>query len=215
MNHAKISFLSKKDQPPQYILIALPDSIYEKCKVLDYYDKNLGQIHRDLRRAFKARAMKYQIPTQFLRQQTIDGREKDDPSKVAWNFFTGLYFKAGGIPWGPIGLIPGTCYVGIAFYRSLGTRNNSMQTSLVQAFDEHGEGLILRGPEFQWNQQKKGTKSPHMDSTDAEKLIELVLNRYEKEMGQTPQRVVVHKSSKFWPGEEDGFKRALSNRVKK
>jgi hypothetical protein len=48
---------------------------------------------RDLRRAFKALAMKYQIPTQFLRQQTIDGREKDDPSKVAWNFFTAYILK--------------------------------------------------------------------------------------------------------------------------
>jgi len=25
-----------------------------------------------------------------------------------------------------------------------------MQTSLVQAFDEHGEGLVLRGHDFDW-----------------------------------------------------------------
>jgi hypothetical protein len=212
----KIDFLSKKDQPPQYIVIALPDAIYNRCKVSDYYDSKLGNVHRDLRRAFKATAMKYQIPTQFIRQQTVDGRENDDPSKVAWNFFTGLYFKAGGIPWGPIGLSPGTCYIGIAFSRPLGSKNSSMQTSIVQAFDEHGDGLILRGPEFHWNTNRIGSsKSPHLSSQDSSLLINQVLDRYSKEMGQTPQRVVVHKSSRFWPEEEEGFKSAISGRVKK
>jgi hypothetical protein len=160
--------------------------------------------------------MKYQIPTQFIRQQTVDGRENDDPSKVAWNFFTGLYFKAGGIPWGPIGLSPGTCYIGIAFSRPLGSKNSSMQTSIVQAFDEHGDGLILRGPEFHWNTNRIGSsKSPHLSSQDSSLLINQVLDRYSKEMGQTPQRVVVHKSSRFWPEEEEGFKSAISGRVKK
>lgn len=211
----KLDLLSKKDQPPQYIIMALPDNIYGKCKDVDYRDQEKGLVHRDLRRAFKALAMKYQIPTQFLRQQTIDGREKDDPSKVAWNFFTGLYFKAGGIPWGPVGLTPGTCYVGIAFYRPLGSKLNSMQTSLVQAFDEHGDGLILRGPEFQWNSYRMYSRSPHLNDRDASNLINIVLDRYEKEMGQTPQRVVIHKSSTFWPGEKDGFKQALGQRVNK
>lgn len=211
----KLDLLSKKDQPPQYIVIALPDQIYNRCKDVDYYDKEKGKIHRDLRRAFKALAMKYQIPTQFIRQQTIDGREKDDPSKVAWNFFTGLYFKAGGVPWGPTGLTPSTCYIGIAFYQPLGSKFDSMHTSLVQAFDEHGDGLILRGPEFQWNSNRMGSKSPHLNSQDAISLVQIVLDRYEKEMGQAPRRVVIHKSSKFWPGEKDGFKQALSQRVNK
>jgi hypothetical protein len=211
----KLSFLSKKDQPPQYIVITLPDIIIDRCKILEYSDKEKGKVHRDLRRAFKAIAMKYQIPTQMIRQQTVDGREKDDPSKVAWNFYTGLYSKAGGIPWGPTSLTPGTCYVGIAFYQPLGSKFDTIQTSLIQAFDEHGDGLILRGPEFCWNKNRFGNKSPHLSKDDAESIIYLVLNRYEKEMGQTPQRVVVHKSSQFWPEEKEGFKLALSNRNRK
>jgi hypothetical protein len=209
----KLDLLSKKDQPPDYVIIALPDILYNKCRVTNYKDKGLGDVHRDLRRAFKAIAMKYRIPTQFLRQQTIDGREQDDPSKVAWNFFTGLYFKAGGIPWGPTGLTPGTCYVGVGFYRSLGTRNSKMHTSLVQAFDEHGDGLVLRGPEFTWDNDE--TRSPHLDETLANQLINYVLDRYQEEMHQTPQRVVIHKSSIYWPEERQGFREGLRNRVKK
>jgi hypothetical protein len=91
---------------------------------------------------------------------------------------------------------------------------STMHTSLVQAFDEHGDGPVLRGPEFNWNSEEKGSKSPHLDEDQAMTLINLVLDRYQKEMRQTPQRVVVHKSSIFWPEEKNGFRRALGNRVK-
>jgi hypothetical protein len=210
----KLDLLSKKDQSPQYVAVALPDSIYKKCRVVDYRDSALGVVHRDLRRAFKAIAMKHQIPTQLVRQQTIDGREKDHPSKVAWNFFTGLYFKAGGSPWGPTDLAPGTCYAGIGFYRSLGCASPTMHTSLVQAFDEHGDGLILRGPdEIDWDPKEQGTRSPHLDEGQAANLIIHMLDRYQAEMKQTPQRVVIHKSSVFWPQEKAGFKKALKGRA--
>jgi len=210
----KLSLLSKKDQSPQYIVLALPDSLYKKSRVVDYRDKMLGCVHRDLRRAFKAIAMKYQIPTQLVRQRTVDGREKDHPSKVAWNFFTGLYFKAGGSPWGPADLTPGTCYAGIGFYRALGRLSSTMHTSLVQAFDEHGDGLILRGPdEIDWDPEKEGTRSPHLSEEQASNLIHYLLDRYQEEMNQTPQRVVVHKSSRFWPEEKAGFRKGLRGRV--
>lgn len=211
----KLDSLAKKDQPPEYIVIALPDELYNKCKVTNYRDPHIGGVHRDLRRAFKALAMKYRIPTQFLRQQTIDGREKDHASKVAWNFFTGLYFKSGGTPWGPTQLTPGTCYIGVAFYRSLGSLLNTMQTSIIQAFDEHGDGLVLRGPEFDWNVQQQGTKSPHLTEQQAELLMSQALDKYQEYMHQTPQRVVLHKSSIFWPEEKTGFKKALKGRIKK
>ncbi|MGA2504990.1 MAG: hypothetical protein ABSG01_12940 [Anaerolineales bacterium] len=210
----KLDILTKRDQPPDYIVIGLPDTLYNKCRVVNYHDRIFGDVHRDLRRAFKAIAMRYRTPTQFLRQQTVDGREKDFPSKVAWNFFTGLYFKAGGIPWGPTGLLPGTCYVGIGFYRALGSNQSTMHTSLVQAFDEHGDGLVLRGPEFNWNYEED-SRSPHLNQEQASTLINYVLDRYQQEMHQTPQRIVVHKTSKYWPEERVGFKESLRNRVER
>jgi hypothetical protein len=50
--------------------------------------------------------MKYKFPTQFLDQKTFEFRDPDNPAKIAWNFFTGLYFKAGGSPWGPKDSLP-------------------------------------------------------------------------------------------------------------
>lgn len=219
---SKLSLLDRKDRRPEYIVVALPNALYRKCRVANYRDPHLGEIHRDLRRAFKSIAMKYRIPTQLLREETVenDGQtelgshgKKSHPSEVAWNFFTGLYFKAGGFPWGPIGLTPGTCYIGIGFYRPLGSNLKTMQTSLVQAFDEHGDGLVLRGHDFTWDPDSEETRSPHLTEEQAAALVDLVLTRYQEEMRQTPQRVVVHKTSRYWPSEREGFGQALQKRV--
>jgi hypothetical protein len=145
----KLRLLGDRDHPPQYVVIALPRELVRRCRVAEYNDPELGMVHRDLRRAIKAAAMKYRIPTQLMKQLTIEGKDRTPAAKIAWNLFTGLYFKAGGFPWGPHGLKPGTCSVGISFYRPLGSYQQTMQTSLVQAFDEHGEGLVLRGPDFE------------------------------------------------------------------
>jgi len=210
---SKLNLLSRKDQPPEYVVVSLPEQLSKKCRVADYKDTELGDIHMDLRRAFKSVAMKYRIPTQLLNMETVNGRDKDHQSKIAWNFFTGLYFKAGGFPWGPVGLQPGSCYIGISFYRPLGSTFSTMQTSLVQAFDEHGDGLVLRGHEFTWDSKKEGTKSPHLTEEQAIRLVDMVLARYQEEMGQRPKRVVVHKTSRYWPAEKSGFEQALQKYV--
>ncbi len=211
----KLAVLSRKDLTPDYVILALPDNLRDKCGVLDYVDQRLGRVHRDLRRAFKANAMKYRLPTQLVDQTTMEFRDPDNPTKIAWNFFTGLYFKNGGMPWGPTGLTPGSCYVGISFYRGQGSSDRSVHTSLVQAFDEHGEGLVLRGPDFSWDVEEHHTGSPHMKAEFAFSLLNLVLDRYHGEMKQLPQRIVIHKSSTWWAEEAAGCREALKNRVGK
>ena len=209
----KVRLLSQKDQPPDYVVLALPNDLLEHCKVVDFRDPELGHVHRDFRRALKSEAMNYHLPTQILLQRTSEAlpgaRYVDHKSRCGWNFFTGLYFKAGGIPWSPKGLTPGTCYVGISFYRPLGSKAGIVRTSVAQAFDEHGDGLVLRGQDFPWDENKQG-RSPHLDEERAKDLIEMVLKRYKDEMKQIPSRVVIHKSSRFWPEERIGSEKALA-----
>jgi hypothetical protein len=209
----KLRLLSDRDSAPQYVIVGLPDEIVQRCRVANYTDKTIGRVHRDLRRAIKSIAMKYRMPTQLLSQGTIDGRDTTPLARIAWNFCTGLYFKAGGTPWGPEGLPAGTCYVGVGFYKPLGDAINTMQASLVQAFDEHGEGLVLRGHDFEWDPAKQGSRSPHLSHNQAGDLIEKVLTRYTAEMKQSPRRVVIHKTSRYWPDERSGFQAALGARV--
>jgi hypothetical protein len=210
---SKLSLIAERDGPPGYVAIVVSDELLRRCGVCDYFDKELGTVHRDLRRAIKSAAMKYRIPTQLVRQRTIEGRDPTHPAKIAWNFFTGLYHKAGGFPWVPHGLRPGTCFVGVSFYHPLGSRTRTLQTSLVQAFNEQGESLILRGHEFEWDPDKEGSRSPHLSAEQSAQLVRLVLDRYERELGAPPMRVVVQKTSRYWPAEKAGFQDALKARV--
>jgi hypothetical protein len=96
----------------------------------------------------------------FVTETHVSQRDLDHPSVVAWNLFTGLYFKIDGLPWGPTGLPPGTCFIGISFFRPLG-ESSTLRTSVVQAFDENGEGLVLRGHRFNWDERRQGRSALH------------------------------------------------------
>ena len=210
----KMRLLTQKDHPLDYIVFALPTDLYQRCKTVDYVEKGVGHIHRDLRRAFKAMAMQYQKPTQILLDSTTgltdSKRDLDHPSVVAWNLFTGLYFKIDGLPWGPAALPAGTCYIGISFFRPMG-ETSTLRTSVVQAFDDNGEGLVLRGHKFHWDERQQG-RSPHLTDDLSEKLVSMVMDRYKAEQKQLPKRVVIHKTSRFEPQERAGFEAALKSR---
>lgn len=208
----KTRLLSQRDSPPTYLVLAIPDDLLGDFRAIDFVDPELGAVHRDLRRALKAELMRYRIPTQILLQRVAEAlpgaKDVDHKSRCAWNFFTGMYFKAGGVPWSPCNLEPGTCFVGVSFYRPLGSGSNRIRTSVAQAFDEHGDGIVLRGQDFAWDEDKFG-KSPHLDRDSASALINMVLDRYTAEMKQAPKRVVIHKTSRFWNDEREGFQEAL------
>jgi len=154
--------------------------------------------------------MRYQKPTQILLETTTgmtDSRRKlDHPSVVAWNLFNGLYFKVDGLPWGPTDLAPASCFIGISFFRPLGSAS-TLRTSVVQAFDENGDGLVLRGHRFDWDE--RDGRTPHLSEEMAAELISMVLERYRQERSQLPQRVVIHKTSRFEPEERAGFEESL------
>lgn len=209
---AKMEVLTRRDHPLDYIVLALPEDLYLKCRSATYRVKHV-EVYRNLRRAFKAMAMQFLKPTQILLESTTgltqSTREVDHKSVVAWNLFCGLYFKVDGLPWGPVGLPPGTCHIGIGFFRPLG-ETSTLRASVVQAFDENGEGLVLRGRDFDWDEVKQG-KSPHLSEDMAADLVQKVLAAYQKErQGQIPQRVVVHKVSRYEEAERRGFQAGLA-----
>ncbi len=208
---AKTELLCQKDHPLDCIAVALPTDLYRKCRVVRYIDPSLGTVHRDLRRAYKAAVMRFQKPTQILLPTTTGLApipRQNHRAEMAWNLFTAFYYKVGGLPWGVDGLAPGSCFVGISFFRPLGDAAH-LRTSVVQAFDEEGNGLVLRGRRFPWDERRQG-RSPHLTAADAARLVEMVLEEYRRLRGTAPRRVVVHKTSRFEPEERDGFEQALA-----
>lgn len=210
---SKVKLVATRDDALRLIVLAIPDDLLALVKTVDYTDRTHGKVHRDFRRALKAEVMRHKVPTQIVLQRvseaTPDAKRVDPAHRVAWNLMTSVFFKGGGIPWKPIGLRPDTCYVGISFHRPTGTADTTLRSSVAQAFDESGTGLILRGPDFQWDRKKDGP-SPHLSDEQAKSLLDQVLKRYRDEAGHLPSRVVVHKTSRFWDAERDGFQQALS-----
>ena len=209
----KVKILCEKDHPLDYIFIVLEESTYERLRVVETVAPFPGKdtVQRNFRRALKARLMKYKKPTQIIRESTVskesDGREMQDLATRAWNMFTAMYYKVGGLPWGLTDIEPATCFIGISFFRPYG-EPNYIRASIAQAFNEYGDGLVLRGQKFKWDD--KLDKSPHLSETLAQQLVEDVLLHYHAEGRQLPRRVVIHKSSRFRPEEQEGFKKALS-----
>jgi len=209
----KVSILCEQDHPLDYIFIVLTESVYKDISVVNTFDpiSGKGRVKRNFRRALKARLMKYNKPTQIIRDSTAeytsDERDMQDLATRAWNIITAMYFKIGGLPWGPTGLEPATCFVGISFFHPFG-EPSYMRASIAQAFNEHGDGLVLRGQKFKWDDEIG--RSPHLTQILANQLVTEVLHRYQVECKQKPRRVVIYKSSRFEPTEQDGFKKALT-----
>ena len=162
-------------------------------------------VGRNLRRALKGRAMvlnrPVQIVTSKLFRRTAEGQ---DAATKAWNFCVAMYYKAGGLPWRLEKLGRDTCFIGISFFRDLSKRSHLMHTSLAQVFSGEGDAVVIRGREFEWKHEWE--RSPHLGREDAANLIVLALAEYSKATaGARPRRVVVHKTSAFWPLEREGF----------
>lgn len=211
----KMKLLTQKDHPLDYVVIALSNELAAKCRTCEYSEKGVGRIHKDLRRTIKVMAMRYQKPTQILLERTTDPELKnknvDHKAVRAWNLFTSMYFKVDALPWGPSSMQPGSCFIGISFFKPH-VNSSDMRTSVAQAFDENGEGLVLRGHNFKWDEAKDG-RTPHLPAEFAKELISMVLERYKQERRQVPRRVVIHKSSRFGLPERDGFEEALKGQV--
>jgi hypothetical protein len=171
--------------------------------------------HQNLRRGLKAEAMQFGVPTQLVWPRTLrlsaalssPGQRTQDIATRAWNFTTALYHKAGGSPWRLAELEGGVCFVGVSFYRELFGESPRIHTSMAQAFTAAGDGYVLRGGTFEWDERHG--KSPHLDKQLASSLLRDVIELYQKQnRGSLPTRVVVHKSSRFWEEELAGFEEA-------
>lgn len=167
----------------------------------------------------KARALKLGRPMQMSRPGTFGGPiqryGKDgkatlrlqDEATVAWNFFSAMYYKAGGTPWRlareASDLL--SCYVGISFFYD--QSGEALESSIAQVFNERGEGVIVKGGPAQINREDR---TPHLAKGEAETLLIRAIKKFRQEHRTNPARLVLHKSSWFDDEEREGFRSAAS-----
>lgn len=176
----------------------------------DAEDNEEPTLELNFRRALKARAMKYNTPIQLLREYVLhDNNKSQDIATKAWNFCTAIYYKGlQTIPW-KLEVDenrPKVCYVGIGFYRSRDKK--TIQTSLAQIFNENGKGVILRGTPVV---EDKDDRKPHLSFDQSLSLLKDALTKYKFATGTMPGRVVLHKTSKYFEDELDGFTQAMQD----
>lgn len=165
----------------------------------------------------KAKGMSIGRPLQVTRPGTLGGdvqryrqdgtanADMQDEATRAWNFFTAIYYKAGGTPWRLIRESTDltTCYVGVSFFES--KDKSALQTSVAQVFNERGDGVVVRGEPAVLD---KDDRTPHLAQADATTLLQRALSVYQREHLTTPARMVCHKSSYFSEAEAAGFREA-------
>lgn len=170
---------------------------------------------------FKARAMPLRVPLQLARPRTFNPsrskrqkrktwklQQREDDATLAWNFFTALYYKAGGTPWrmpratGDFDAL----YAGVAFYRTPG--GDDTATSVAQVYNQRGDGVVVRGgPAARSNEDQQ----LHLAEDDAYGVVGEALGAYKREHRHLPARVTVHKTSPFDEAETAGMERAVKD----
>lgn len=217
---AEIKYLSKNKNPDVILCVINEDLIKHLIEATlepqsdeelitvkeEEVDDEASEKEKNFRRYLKAKAMKYNIPIQIVRDRIAEPTgEMQDPATIAWNFFTALYYKASGTPWALVrkDMSETTCYAGLSFYKSRDRKTT--QTSIAQIFNELGKGVILRGEEIV---KPKDDNIPHLKSEQAFNLLDLSLREYHDAVKQTPKRLVLHKTSNYNDAEIEGFKQA-------
>jgi hypothetical protein len=172
-------------------------------------------IDYDLHNSIKGKSMSVGIPTQVLRESTLKSileypnstfPSRQNPATFAWNFSMGLYYKANGRPWRLAKLVPGTCYVGVSFYRNLRNPNLNVESSMAQIFTHSGEGFVLRGTDVVIDEE---SKEPRLTADQSEHLIRDVIDKYTAKVHTGPSRFVVHKTSRFNEEEKTGLRKGI------
>lgn len=173
-------------------------------------DTEEPELEMNFRRALKAKSMQFNTPIQIIREYILhDDKKSQDAATKAWNLCTALYYKGlQTIPW-KLEVDenrPKVCYVGIGFYRS--RDKETIQTSLAQIFNENGKGVILRGTPVL---EDKDDKKPHLTYDQSYGLLKDALSKYKFATGTMPGRLVLHKTSKYYEDELDGFEQAMND----
>lgn len=161
----------------------------------------------DLHHHLKALAASMGIPVQFVREDRA--LEYPNRASVMWRIGIALYAKAGGIPWKMVESDPATAYIGISYaIKRNDTNDPSYVTCCSQIFDAEGIGLEF----IAYNAHEvdiRGT-NPFLSRTEMFRVISRSINLYrQRHAGQSPGRVMVHKSSQFREEEVEGAMEAL------
>lgn len=222
----KLDILAEAHPKPDIILLPVDDELLTLCKdpylkidKIIYQRRDFGDSDSvdvplfDFHHHIKAQAAspKRNFVTQMLLPKTlVFSEEQQSAALIAWNFSVGTYYKATGVPWKLAEINEDTCYVGISFYREIVKSKMAMRASIAQVYMRTGESQVISGRPFEWDQETRG-KNVQLDSEQMAQIIRDSVEIFNKQRGKLPQRLVVHKSTRFSDNEIKGCAEGSKN----
>lgn len=155
----------------------------------------------DLHDFVKAYCIQRGISTQFLEEETIS---KQDQCGIWWWLSLALYVKSMRTPWVLDCLDEDTAFVGLGLgINKSGNKGNQVVLGCSHIYNSKGEGLQYRlgkldSPVF-------FGKTPHMSRDDARRTGDTIRRLFYETRHQLPQRVVIHKKTRFLKDEREGL----------
>jgi hypothetical protein len=242
---SRIALTEKREEPFGALVCVVPDLVWRNCRPesyvpggsgcriskserdlraagqMDFFDAYDPEIYRysvDFRRQIKARAMRFRVPIQIVRDSTLSfgdtlrGGRLSPPSDVAWNLSTTLYYKAGGKPWRLASARSGVCYIGIAFRRTDPSIGSPSACCAAQMFLDSGDGIVFLGQYGPWYSPAR--KQFHLAPEAAQELLRGVLKTYEELEGPPLNEIFLHCRSGISTEEFEGFEKGCPAGVK-
>jgi hypothetical protein len=222
---AYIDLIENTLSPPTICFIVIPSTVFKKLSSIPYK----GNLFFNLRRYLKAQliSLPNAIPVQIILEDTILGKKKSmqDLSMQAWNFVVANYYKNTGTPWTLTLKDKHTCFIGISFHKVPNAENNLVRSSIAQAFNYEGKGIVFIGKSFKWDAEVNNTPAPHLTYDYANDLIQEIIQKYKKfNQNIPPNRVIIHKTTDFWTsaqhtdyaeveGLKDGIRKVLGEDI--
>jgi hypothetical protein len=159
----------------------------------------------DLHDSVKALCSSLQVPLQVLNEDAFSYFCR---CSVAWRLSMALYVKAGGVPWKLRGFEDRHAYVGLSYCLRKSSRTNFV-TCCSQLFDAGGTNLqfIL----YETQDGRYEGDNPYLPRGEMYRVMARTMALYQKQKGQVPTRLVVHKTTHFTDQERDGCNDALGS----
>lgn len=168
----------------------------------------------------KARLLEDKVLTQIIRETTIAPdeftdkfgnplRQVDEPSAIAWNLSTSVFYKCGGRPWKINNIREGVCYIGLVFKTDETSTDPRAACCAAQMFLDSGDGIVFKGALGPWRTPGRGDF--HLSRTAAKELVGKAIEAYKGFKGEPPRELFLHGRVRFEVDEWQGFRDAVSS----